>query len=69
MAVSCLFGAANIGRRGQPPIRVSDAEQVRIIVVSNQRNYWHPAFAVVQRKAAPTEGMPWQDPFDTSRCF
>ena len=55
MSVGRLFGAADIGRRGQPAVRVSNAEEVRVIVIGNQSNHWRPAFAVMQSKATPTE--------------
>jgi hypothetical protein len=67
MSVGRLLGPADIDRRGQPAVRVSNAEQVRVIVIGNQGNHWRPAFAVMQRKTAPTERMPRQHPLDTKR--
>ena len=57
MSVGRVFGATDIGGRGHPAIRVSDAEQVRVIVIGHQCNYRRSASAVMQRKAAPTERM------------
>ena len=58
MSVGRVFGATDIRGRGHPAIRVSDAEQVRVIIIGHQCHHRRPASAVMQRKAAPTERMP-----------
>ena len=55
MSISCVLGATDVCSRGSPAVRVSDAEQVRVSVVGDQRQHRPLTFVEMESKTAPVE--------------
>ena len=53
MPISRILGASDVCRRGDPPVRVSDAKQMRVFLVSDQCQHW--VAAEVKSQPAPLE--------------
>ena len=52
MPISRILGAGDVCRRGDPSVRVSDAKQMRVIIVGDQRQHRPLTSSQVKGKTA-----------------